>query len=66
MELLTLKEAVDLYRQEERAASNSYDWYRKQAQRSGNILIGDKDISATKQNGVWYVKKTEFSEAIMR
>ena len=63
-DLLTLKEAVEQYRQEERAVSNAYDWYRKQAQRYGKTFIGDKGISATKQNGVWYVNKTEFSEAI--
>ncbi len=63
-DLLTLREAVKQYKQEERAVSNSYDWYRKQAQRYGKTHIGGKDISATKQNGVWYVKKTEFSEAI--
>ena len=63
-DLLTLKEAVEQYKQEERAISNSYDWYRKQAQRSGKVWIGGIHISAVKQNGIWYVQRADLSKAI--
>lgn len=63
-DLLTLKEAVEQYRQEERAVSNSYNWYRKQAQQDGMVSLGDERIPATKHNGIWHVDKADFSEAI--
>ena len=61
---LTLKEAVSLYKQEEKAVSNSYDWYRKQAQTDGSIDIASKKITATKYRGIWYIDKADFSAAI--
>ena len=63
-DLLTLKEAVEQYKQEERAVSNSYDWYRKQAQGSGKVWIGGIYISAVKQNGIWSISKEDLSKAI--
>lgn len=63
-DLLTLKEAVRQYKQEERAVSNSYDWYRKRAGKSGKVWMGDINISAVKQNGIWYVNRNDFSRAI--
>lgn len=63
-DLLTLKEAVERYRQEERAVSNSYNWYRKQAQESGETWIGGIHIPALKQNGIWHVYKADLSKAI--
>ncbi|MFC1912125.1 hypothetical protein ACFLXG_03105 [Chloroflexota bacterium] len=61
---LTLKEAINLYRLEERAFSNSYNWFRKEAQRDGSIGIAGKNILVTKYKGVWYVNRKDFSEAI--
>lgn len=63
---LTLREAVGLYRREEKAPSNGYDWYRKDAQRDGSIFVGDTRVSAHELNGVWYVNREEFTEAIKR
>ncbi len=63
-DLLTLKEAVRQYKQEERAVSNSYDWYRKQAGKSGKVWMGDINISTVKQNGIWHVSRNDFSRAI--
>ena len=63
---LTLREAVELYRKEERAPANAYDWYRKAAQQSGKVYIGKTYISAYKRSGVWYVGGKEFAEAIKR
>lgn len=62
--LLTLKEVVERYKQEERASSNSYNWYRKQAQRSGKVQIGGINIPAIKQGGIWYVARDELAEAL--
>ena len=62
--LLTLKEAVEQYKQEERSASNSYGWYRKQARKSEGVWIGGIHISAIKQKGVWYVDRKELAKAI--
>lgn len=63
-ENMKLKEAVERYKQEERAPSNSYEWYRKSAQQSGSVWIGDTDVPAYKQDGVWYVDGEKFAEAI--
>jgi hypothetical protein len=61
---LKLKDAVQLYRIEERTPSNSYEWYRKSAQHSGRISIGETNVSAYKEMGVWYVDRNEFAKAI--
>jgi hypothetical protein len=61
-----LKEAIDLYKQEERAPANSYEWYRKSAQQRGTVLIGDIEVPVRKRKGTWYVDEREFSEAIQR
>lgn len=63
---IKLKDAVELYKQEERAPSNSYEWYRKSAQQSGRVSIGDTDVPAYKQKGIWYVNDKKFTEAIKR
>ena len=63
-DLLTLKEAVEQYKQEERAGSNSYDWYRGHAQRSGKVWIGGINISAIKQGGIWHVERKGLTKAI--
>ncbi len=63
-DLLTLKEAVKQYQQEEKAVSNSYDWYRNQAQKYGKAWIGGIDVSAIKKYGIWYVDRENLSRAI--
>ncbi len=63
-DLLTLREAVEQYKQEEKAVSSSYDRYRKQARASGKVGIGDIHISVVKQNGIWYVNTDDLSRAI--
>lgn len=63
-DLLTLQQAVDQYKQEERAVSNSYEWYRRQAQKSGEVGIAGIHVPAVKLNGVWCVHRAHLSEAI--
>lgn len=58
-----LKDALELYKKEERAPSNSYEWYRKSAQERGIVPIGDMDVPVYKE-GIWYVEDKKFAEAI--
>lgn len=62
---LKLSEAVRLYHDEEKVPSNSYEWYRKSAQRDGSVNFDDTKVHAYKQ-GSWYVDGKEFAEAIER
>jgi TPR repeat protein len=61
---MKLKDALELYKKEERTPSNSYEWYRKSAQRNGTVSIGDTNVPAYKLRGVWYVDGKRFAEAI--
>lgn len=61
---MKLKNAIELYEQEERVPSNSYEWYRKLAQRNGKVLIGSIDVPAYKHKGIWYVDDKKLAEAI--
>lgn len=63
---LSLREAVELYRKEERASANAYGWYRKSAQEDGKVYIGNTHVSAHKRSGIWHVERREFDEAIKR
>ena len=61
---LRLAEAVDRFRREDGSVSNSYDWYRRRAHESGMVLIGQTQIRAWKERGVWSVNEKEFEAAI--
>ena len=63
---LKLRDAVQLYRNEEHAPSNSYNWYRKSAQQYGRVSIGDTDAPVYKHTGIWYANGKKFAEAIKR
>ena len=63
---MKLKNAIELYEQEERVSSNSYEWYRKSARRIGRVLIGDINVPVNKLKGIWYVDEKKFAEAIKR
>lgn len=63
---LKLRDAVQLYRKEEKAPSNSYEWYRKSAQQYRRVSMGDTDVPAYKQRGIWYIDDKKFAEAIKR
>ena len=64
MSLIKLKDAVSLYSQENGAPSNSYGWYRKSAQCSGTVSIGDMKIPVHKECGIWYLDETRLAKAI--
>jgi hypothetical protein len=61
---IRLSEAVERYRQEVGATENSYDWYRRRAQRFGAIRIADIDIPTRKEHGTWLVDQDDLSSAI--
>lgn len=61
-----LSDAIKLYSKGEKSLSNSYEWYRKSAQRNGSVLIGNTIIRAYKRGGIWYVDEKEFVEAIKK
>ena len=61
---LTLREAVERFRQERGSYSNAYDWYRRLAQRAGRAPIGVADVRATKVGGTWMMNIVDFEAAI--
>jgi rubrerythrin len=63
---MKLKNAIEIYKKEEKAVSNAYDWYRKSAQKHENISIGDLQIRAFKIGREWHVDDNEFNKAIAK
>jgi hypothetical protein len=61
---MKLKEAVELFRKEESAPINSYEWYRKQAHEGGTVSIGGTNVPAYKYKRSWHVDDEKFDEAI--
>lgn len=61
---IPLQDAVARYRQEEGGPSNSYDWYRAYAMRSGVVHIGSLHVKAEKMNRVLHVEADGFMAAI--
>lgn len=62
--VVPLRDAVERYRQEERAAGNSYGWYQREAASDGEIWIGGTKIPAAKVRGVWTVVQEDLDRAI--
>lgn len=60
---ITLREGTDLW-QEKGAPSNSYNWYRDSAMRSGHVFIGEAKVMAMKRGRVWCVEKANVLKAI--
>lgn len=63
---ISLREAVELYRREKDAPSNSYNWYRESAMRNGCVSIGDTKVPTEKRGWVWSVRREYFLAAISR
>ena len=61
---MTLREAVEYYRRQERAISNSCEWYRKSAKSSGEIAIGGVSVAVYRVKGRWHVDEKTFHKAI--
>lgn len=71
--MIPLKVAYERFRAEPGAASNAYDWYRRDAMRSGVVNFGTRrqftpggraGIPASKVGGQWMVDETDFEAAI--
>ena len=63
---ITLRDAIDMYRKEKGAPSNSYDWYRNSAMHRRVVRIGQVEIGAEKRGGVWHVQTKSFRNAIKK
>lgn len=61
---ISLRDAVQIFKNELGATSNAYDWYRKSAQKSGSVSIGSKKIAARKMGTTWYVFRRDLEAAI--
>ncbi len=61
---IKLKEAIEKYKEEEKAPGNSYEWYRKMAKSSNKVYIGRLKMSVYKIKGCWYLDKEDFYTAI--
>jgi hypothetical protein len=59
-----LAEAVERFLREVGSISNSYEWYRRLAQKGGAVPIGRTEIRAWKERGAWSVDAREFEAAI--
>lgn len=61
---IPLRSAVELYKEEERAAINSYGWYRDRAARVGEVWLGCMSIPVTKLRNTWTVSSADFWRAL--
>ena len=62
---MKLYEAVKLYKREERASVNSYQWYRRCAKDYDYVHISLKRVPLFKIKGLWYVDERTFKNAII-
>ncbi len=61
---ISLREAIARWQSEERAPANAYEWYRRDAHRSGTVFIGETSILATKAGGTWMVDEADLNRAL--
>jgi hypothetical protein len=61
---IRLPEALERYRREEDAYTNSYEWYRRDAHRSGSVSVDGVHIPARKIGRAWSVDEDELARAI--
>ncbi|MFI7208452.1 hypothetical protein [Micromonospora aurantiaca (nom. illeg.)] len=62
--MIPLADAVRRYRAEEGTPSNTYEWYRKQAQGYGTVSIGASQVPARKAGGRWMVQARNLDAAL--
>ena len=65
MGLISLRDAIARWQREERAPANAYEWYRRDAHRSGMVSIGETSIRATKAGGSWLVDEADLDRALV-
>ena len=63
---MTLRDAVEYYKKQEKAISNSYEWYRKSAKNFGKISIGGVSVPVYRLKGRWHVDEKTFHNAIQK
>lgn len=63
---ISLASAINHYRQEEGAYSNSYEWYRKQAHSDGHISIAGVNIPVSKIRNQWHLREQDLEQAILQ
>ncbi|MDV8004549.1 hypothetical protein [Rhodococcus sp. IEGM 1318] len=63
---IPLSEAVDRFKREPGAPSNSYDWYRKCASRDGTVWFGGPRIATVKQGRRWMVDEADLEDALLK
>lgn len=63
---IPLSDAVDRFKREPGAPSNSYDWYRKCATRYEAVWLGDHRIAAVKQGRRWIVDEADLEDALIK
>lgn len=63
---ISLATAIDRYRQEKGAFSNSYEWYRKQAHSDGHISIAGVNIPVSKIRNQWHLREQDLEQAILQ
>lgn len=61
---MTLHEAIERWKSEPHAVANGYEWYRRDAHRSGHVYLGPLTIPASKAGGIWYVDDADLTRAI--
>ena len=70
---LPLRDAVARFRLEDRSWTNSYDWWRRNAQRGGRVdfgtprqlaAAGSTEVRARKSAGKWMVDRADFDAAL--
>jgi rubrerythrin len=61
---ISLADAVKRYKAEPGAVSNAYEWYRKDAHRSGTVYIGGGRIPAVKVGSQWTVMVSDLEAAL--
>jgi len=61
---MKLKEAIEIYKKENGAPGNAYNWYRRSAKESGKVYIGKKHLDAFKIGNQWHIDDRAFQEAI--
>lgn len=64
MPRITLLDAVERWQRTERAPANAYDWYRRDAHRSGTVSLGGLTMPVVKVGRSWLVEEGDVGRAI--
>lgn len=63
--LISLSQAVALYRLEPGAHANAYEWFRQHAHRDGCVSIGGYDVPVAKVDGRWQVQTADLERGLV-